>query len=134
MLSKKELRVFEEMLRGMLNDLWERTGRRGEIPPEELIGEPHEICAAILMRDMGIILQSRLREKIIEIIFALERIEDKTYGMCEECGEDILTKRLNVNPCAQRCIDCQEDHERQHGPRPGLLFERPDKIFLIFAY
>ena len=37
---------------------------------------------------------------------ALQRMEDGDYGYCEDCGEDIAPKRLELDPAAPRCIDC----------------------------
>jgi DnaK suppressor protein len=37
--------------------------------------------------------------------------EEKTYGMCEDCNEEINTERLRVMPFAIRCRDCQEIRE-----------------------
>jgi DnaK suppressor protein len=43
---------------------------------------------------------------------ALERIADKTFGTCENCGEPIQAKRLEAVPWAQYCIECQELQEK----------------------
>jgi DnaK suppressor protein len=48
---------------------------------------------------------------------ALERIDDKNYGTCENCGEPILPKRLEAVPWALFCIRCQGLQEK------GLLKE-----------
>ncbi|MEH6580901.1 MAG: TraR/DksA family transcriptional regulator [Halioglobus sp.] len=37
---------------------------------------------------------------------ALDRMDDGTYGQCEQCGEDIATDRLQVVPEADRCVRC----------------------------
>ena len=39
---------------------------------------------------------------------ALERLEAGTYGLCENCGEEIGRKRLEVVPEATRCVNCAE--------------------------
>jgi len=43
---------------------------------------------------------------------ALAKIEDGTFGTCEECGEDISIKRLEARPETTLCIRCKEDQER----------------------
>lgn len=45
---------------------------------------------------------------------ALERIENHTYGLCADCGEQISEKRLAALPWAKYCISCQEDADRSH--------------------
>lgn len=39
---------------------------------------------------------------------ALQRIEDEEYGTCQNCGKEIMTKRLQAVPWARYCLDCQE--------------------------
>jgi len=43
---------------------------------------------------------------------ALERIEDGTYGTCEECGVKIPKKRLNAVPFAAMCVKCASQYEQ----------------------
>lgn len=59
------------------------------------------------------------REKFLlkKINYALEKIENGTYGECENCGEEIAVGRLMARPVAQLCIDCkteQENSERKY--------------------
>jgi DnaK suppressor protein len=63
--------------------------------------------------------QSQLRD----IEEALRKIEEGTYGICDECEEDIPLGRLNAMPFALRCVDCQEKHEMMS---PS---EREEKVF-----
>jgi DnaK suppressor protein len=42
---------------------------------------------------------------------ALLRIDEGTFGICEDCGEKISPGRLNAMPFALRCVECQERHE-----------------------
>ncbi|MEW6025753.1 MAG: TraR/DksA C4-type zinc finger protein [Planctomycetota bacterium] len=48
-----------------------------------------------------------------EIDEALERIENKTYGICEECSNPIAENRLKVIPYARLCVKCQESMEKR---------------------
>ncbi len=50
---------------------------------------------------------------LTQIETALERIEEGTYGQCEECGVKIPKSRLNAIPFATLCIRCAEQQERQ---------------------
>jgi DnaK suppressor protein len=56
--------------------------------------------------------RDRARKLITKINMALERIEDGSYGFCEETGEPIGLKRLEARPIATMSIDAQERHER----------------------
>ena len=44
---------------------------------------------------------------------ALKRIEDGTFGECEECSEDIELRRLEARPTATLCVSCKEEQERK---------------------
>ena len=47
-------------------------------------------------------------EKLKRITDALERLNQASYGICEECGAEITEKRLRVMPFAACCLECQE--------------------------
>lgn len=53
---------------------------------------------------------------------ALGRIESDEYGICIDCGNEIIAERLYAQPTAERCIRCQEVWERLHGE------DRPPEI------
>ena len=57
--------------------------------------------------------RDRQRKLISKIDAALQRIEDGTYGFCEETGEPISLKRLDARPIATLSIEAQERHERR---------------------
>ena len=57
--------------------------------------------------------RDRQRKLISKIDAALQRIEDGTYGYCEETGEPISLKRLEARPIATLSIEAQERHERR---------------------
>ncbi|WP_334174185.1 RNA polymerase-binding protein DksA [Pseudoxanthobacter sp.] len=57
--------------------------------------------------------RDRQRKLIAKIDAALKRIEDGSYGYCEETGEPISLKRLDARPIATLSIEAQERHERR---------------------
>jgi RNA polymerase-binding transcription factor len=57
--------------------------------------------------------RDRQRKLIAKIDAALTRIDDGTYGYCEETGEPIALKRLEARPIATLSIEAQERHERR---------------------
>jgi DnaK suppressor protein len=52
------------------------------------------------------------RENLLKIDESLRKLKEGTYGMCEDCGEEISGERLKILPFAIYCIDCQEKRER----------------------
>lgn len=57
--------------------------------------------------------RDRQRKLVAKIDAALQRIDDGTYGYCEETGESISLKRLDARPIATLSIEAQERHERR---------------------
>ena len=57
--------------------------------------------------------RDRQRKLIAKIDAALKRIDDGSYGYCEETGEPISLKRLDARPIATLSIEAQERHERR---------------------
>jgi DnaK suppressor protein len=69
---------------------------------------------ASLETDIAIALRTRDRERklLSKIDAALRRIEEGTYGYCEETGEPISIRRLEARPIATLSVEAQERHER----------------------
>ena len=64
-------------------------------------------------RDLTIGLIQNGEEELKAIDNALERIGDKTYGTCEECGTKIAKVRLSALPYVHNCIECQRLEEEE---------------------
>ena len=62
-------------------------------------------------RDLTIGLIQNGEEELRAIDEALERIGDKTYGTCEECGKKVSKARLTALPYVKNCIECQRQEE-----------------------
>jgi len=77
--------------------------------------EPDFADRASIETDRALELRTRDRGRklIAKIDAALRRIEDGTYGYCEETGEPISLSRLEARPIATLSIDAQERHERR---------------------
>jgi DnaK suppressor protein len=64
-------------------------------------------------RQLELRTRDRQRKLISKIDEALQRLEDGSYGFCEETGERISLKRLDARPIATLSIEAQERHERR---------------------
>jgi DnaK suppressor protein len=82
---------------------------------DENVNHPDLADRASSETDRAIELRARDRQRklISKIDAALQRIEDGTYGYCEETGEPISLKRLEARPIATMSIEAQERHERR---------------------
>ena len=79
-----------------------------EVHPDILDRAVHEGQRAFAFR-----IRERERFLIRKIKDALRRIEEGTYGICEECGEDIPIARLKARPVTNYCLDCKTRMESQ---------------------
>lgn len=77
------------------------------------IGDIYDIASSERERELTLTLGDRDREKLAEIEDALERINESTYGACEECGEPIAEDRLRALPFTRVCVECQSRNERE---------------------
>jgi RNA polymerase-binding transcription factor len=82
---------------------------------EENVNHPDLADRASSETDRAIELRARDRQRklIAKIDAALQRIEDDTYGYCEETGEPISLKRLEARPIATLSVEAQERHEKR---------------------
>jgi len=82
---------------------------------EESANHPDLADRASSETDRAIELRARDRQRklISKIDAAVQRIDDGTYGYCEETGEPISLKRLDARPIATLSIEAQERHERR---------------------
>jgi DnaK suppressor protein len=64
-------------------------------------------------RQLELRTRDRQRKLIAKIESALRRLDDGSYGFCEETGEPIALKRLDARPIATLSIEAQERHERR---------------------
>lgn len=69
-------------------------------------------AANIYNKQILLSLNENERLRLQEVDEALDRIKGSTYGICEECGEPISLKRLEVRPVAKYCVACLTKMER----------------------
>jgi DnaK suppressor protein len=81
--------------------------------PVEMGADIFDRSTSDLERTLSLILKERGRNKLKAIEDALERIQEGTFGFCEECGEKIPLGRLEVMPFATTCRDCKTQQERR---------------------
>ena len=107
-MKKLLLKMKGELLKDLSKDLKsERTDFDNEI------GDFYDNADTERGRQLFHLLSGREREKLMLIDDALLRIEDKTYGICEDCGKKINRERLKIMPFAKLCVGCQSDVEKQ---------------------
>ncbi|MBM3620393.1 MAG: RNA polymerase-binding protein DksA [Alphaproteobacteria bacterium] len=86
---------------------------------EESLSQPDLADRATAETDRALELRTRdrFRKLIAKIDSAIRRIDEDTYGYCEETGEPIALKRLEARPIATLSVEAQERHERMERTR-----------------
>ena len=113
-MSEAQLDYFREKLLKWREDLQKESVETLHHMQEESLNEPDVNDRASSETDRSLELRTRDRERklIFKINEALERIEEGTYGFCEETGVPIGIARLEARPIATLCLEAQELHER----------------------
>jgi len=70
-------------------------------------GEYGELATEIAEVEKGLILEKRTREQLTEVEHALEKFDQGTYGLCDNCGKSIEPARLEALPHANLCLSCK---------------------------
>lgn len=113
MLTGKKKKYFRQIL----EQAWDRlTLSKHQTPTDgsiemELLPDLLDKASAESERDFNLVLRERGTDMIRELRDALEKLDNGTYGLCEECGDEISEQRLEVRPEAVLCIRCQRNQE-----------------------
>ncbi|APT59148.1 RNA polymerase-binding protein DksA [Roseomonas gilardii subsp. gilardii] len=113
-MNPQQLQYFRQKLLRWRQDLLREAGETLSSMGQGGIIEADLTDRASVETDRALELRTRdrARKLISKIDMALERIENGTYGYCEETGEPIGLKRLEARPIATLSIEAQERHER----------------------
>jgi len=109
-LNKKAIEKIKDILLAQKKELQSKFYNH-EIDIE---GDDTDKIQGKIIATVNSALSSRDKEKLQRIESALKKIEEKTFGICEECGELISEKRLEFNPWFAMCISCSEEAELQN--------------------
>ncbi|MEQ8307317.1 MAG: RNA polymerase-binding protein DksA [Hoeflea sp.] len=114
-MNAKQRAYFRAKLNAWRNDILKEARETLDHLAEESANHPDIADRASSETDRAIELRARDRQRklIGKIDAALGRIDEGTYGYCEETGEPISLKRLDARPIATLSIEAQERHERR---------------------
>jgi DnaK suppressor protein len=112
-MKKKDLEFFKKLLAERLQSLLSEASGTVSGMTDEKPSFPDPTDRAAMESDRNFTLRIRDRERrlIAKIREALERIDNGTYGICEDCGENISVKRLKARPVTTQCIKCKTEEE-----------------------
>jgi DnaK suppressor protein len=79
--------------------------------------DPLDMTQEAAERDVAVQILDCESARVRRLRSAIERIDDRSYGVCLECEEEIAPKRLKAIPWAELCISCQERADDLAGDR-----------------
>jgi DnaK suppressor protein len=106
-----------EYFRKLLSSMLEEAQQKGDSTLEELtdsnevFADPADRATAESDRSFTRRIRDRERRLIRKIQAALQRIDDGSYGICDDCGEEIGVPRLKARPVTKLCINCKSKQE-----------------------
>ena len=101
---------IQQLLNRMKRDQFPDT-----VSSHERIPDESDQASAIMEKDIELRFRDRDRIRLKQLQNALSRIEKGAFGICESCRGTIPEKRLEHNPVASYCIECQDRAERRLG-------------------
>ncbi len=117
-MKKDRLAYFKKRLLDKQHQLVEEVGRSslyGKDQEDDSIKDLGDQANTAYTREFFFELGNGDRRLLRDVVLALQKIEDGSFGDCERCGEAIAEKRLDALPFARYCITCQrlaEEEER----------------------
>jgi DnaK suppressor protein len=114
-MNERQREYFRHKLLAWKDDILRESKETLEHLQDENNVLPDLVDRASTETDRALELRTRDRQRklIAKIDAALQRIEDGSYGFCEETGEPISLRRLDARPIATLSIEAQERHERR---------------------
>jgi DnaK suppressor protein len=112
-MSKAQLEHFRQILAAWKRELMEEVDRTMSHMKDDAANFPDPNDRATQESEFGLELRTRDRERKLlkKIDSALSRIDDGSYGFCEETGDEIGLRRLEARPVATLCVEAQERRE-----------------------
>jgi DnaK suppressor protein len=121
--NKKELDEFRKLIIGRRNEILEDLGDRDQTLKQsqkeasgDISGYTYhmaDVATDNYDREFSLGIASNERQMLYELDDALKRIEDGTYGLCEDCKAMITKTRLKAIPYTRHCLACQEKREKK---------------------
>jgi DnaK suppressor protein len=114
-MNKKQLERFRKVLLAKRQELLDSV-RAARTSEQESGGKEApdlgDRALSTVIRDLNYQLTATERDIMKRIDAALDRIDNKEYGSCVECGKKVQIGRLDAVPWARHCIECQELQDR----------------------
>lgn len=113
-MKPEKLELFRVMLTQKIAELLEDAGKTvSEMTVgKENFPDPNDRASLEADRNFELRIRDRERKLIAKMQEAIRRIDDGTFGICDDCGGPISEKRLMARPVTTQCIECKTKQEK----------------------
>ncbi|MBM3248406.1 MAG: TraR/DksA family transcriptional regulator [Candidatus Omnitrophica bacterium] len=121
-MNKKDLKVYKKLLTEIrdniidqIKHISESTQKSQRDASGDISGYSFhmaDVATDTYDREFSLSLASNDRQLLYDIDDALKRVEEGTFGMCEECSKPITKSRLKAIPYTKLCLGCQKKREK----------------------
>jgi DnaK suppressor protein len=124
-MKKERLAHFRELLNERFKVLLNEAEKTvtGMTSDKNTFPDPTDRANLETDRNFELRIRDRERKLILKIKEALARIEEGTFGTCEECGKEISEERLKARPVTTLCIECKTKAEAEESQKAALREE-----------
>jgi DnaK suppressor protein len=106
---------FDNLLKSLLEQKSEILNKSHEFRQQQTdrpqLSDEADLASGLIEESLSLRLQEKDRRTLLQIERALGKISAGTYGECEDCGQEIGQRRLEVHPFSTTCVSCREEQE-----------------------
>jgi len=102
--------LLQQQIAGLLNDQMKTVSVMTS--DNERVVDPNDQASMEVERNYELRIRDRERRLILKMKEAIQRIDNGTFGICDDCGEEISENRLIARPVTTQCIDCKTREEK----------------------
>ena len=117
MLQRERLLALRSRLRGDMNQMSDNALNKDHNATTSMPNHMAELASGNFDQEFTLSLMGSEEDALDQIEAAIERIENGSYGQCEECGAKIPKSRLEAIPYAAQCVRCASQKEGGPGPK-----------------
>ena len=114
---KQNLLDRQRVLTAEISDQRSQAAEEGSPEAQFGVGDSGDESVVRMMTDLHLQEAGRDMEELRDIDAALRRMDEGGYGDCDECGNEIGLPRLQAQPTALRCVECQSIHEKTYASK-----------------
>lgn len=130
MISKTHKQLMDRLLKRKKELLADETALGlGKLTETELArGDQLDMAGSATEHEMSMTMRHRVTEELKLIDEAIEKLHNGAYGICDNCEENIESKRLKARPFVKYCLECQEEMENEGERQKTADSGNPDKF------